>query len=149
MRLSYQERLLLDLVILIFIVSIVMVLFNIKTLCSSNYSYMITKSLQVNIFINTIEQLHELLHSFDISYFLFVVLLWAAIVLMLIGPANSSNVNDNTSGVVTLLEIARSIPELHRKNVCFVLFDLEEAGLIGSAGCWPPCRWSPCWCWCG
>lgn len=74
-----------------------------------------------------------LLHSFDIGYFLFVVLLWAAIVLMLIGPANSSNVNDNTSGVVTLLEIARSIPELHRKNVCFVLFDLEEAGLIGSA----------------
>lgn len=74
-----------------------------------------------------------LLRSFDIGYFLFVVLLWAAIVLMLIGPANSSNVNDNTSGVVTLLEIARSIPELHRKNVCFVLFDLEEAGLIGSA----------------
>lgn len=74
-----------------------------------------------------------LLHSFDIGYFLFVVLLWAAIVLMLIGPANSSNVNDNTSGVVTLLEIARSVPELHRKNVCFVLFDLEEAGLIGSA----------------
>lgn len=74
-----------------------------------------------------------LLHSFNIGYFLFVVLLWAAIVLMLIGPANSSNVNDNTSGVVTLLEIARSIPELHRKNVCFVLFDLEEAGLIGSA----------------
>lgn len=74
-----------------------------------------------------------LLHSFGIGYFLFVMLLWAAIVLMLIGPANSSNVNDNTSGVVTLLEIARSIPELHRKNVCFVLFDLEEAGLIGSA----------------
>lgn len=74
-----------------------------------------------------------LLHSFDIGYFLFVVLLWADIALMLIGPANSSNVNDNTSGVVTLLEIARSIPELHRKNVCFVLFDLEEAGLIGSA----------------
>ena len=74
-----------------------------------------------------------LLHSFDIGYFLFVVLPWAAIVLMLIGPANSSNVNDNTSGVVTLLEIARSIPELHRKNVCLVLFDLEEAGLIGSA----------------
>lgn len=74
-----------------------------------------------------------LLHSFDIGYFLFVMLLWADIVLMLIGPANSSNVNDNTSGVVTLLEIARSIPELHRKNVCFVLFDLEEAGLIGSA----------------
>lgn len=74
-----------------------------------------------------------LLHSFDLGYFLFMILLWASILLMMIGPANPSNVNDNTSGVVTLLEIARSLPELHRKNVCFVLFDLEEAGLIGSA----------------
>lgn len=74
-----------------------------------------------------------LLHSFDLGYLLFMVLLWALILLMMIGPANPSNVNDNTSGVVTLLEIAKSLPELHRKNVCFVLFDLEEAGLIGSA----------------
>ena len=74
-----------------------------------------------------------LLHSFNLGYLLFIVLLWALIFLMMIGPANPSNVNDNTSGVVTLLEIAKSLPELHRKNVCFVLFDLEEAGLIGSA----------------
>lgn len=74
-----------------------------------------------------------LLRSFDLGYLLFMVLLWALILLMMIGPANPSNVNDNTSGVVTLLEIAKSLPELHRKNVCFVLFDLEEAGLIGSA----------------
>ena len=56
------------------------------------------------------------------------------LVLMLIfGPANPSNANDNTSGVVTLLEIARTMPENRRHKVCFVLFDLEEAGLIGSA----------------
>lgn len=54
------------------------------------------------------------------------------ILLMLVGPANPSNVNDNTSGVVTLLEIARTLPENQRHKVCFVLFDLEEAGLIGS-----------------
>lgn len=53
--------------------------------------------------------------------------------LMLVGPANPSNVNDNTSGVVTVLEIARSLMEIHRQKVCFVLFDLEEAGLWGSA----------------
>ena len=35
--------------------------------------------------------------------------------------------------MVTLLEIARSLPESQRGKVCFVLFDLEEAGLIGSA----------------
>lgn len=53
--------------------------------------------------------------------------------LMLAGPANKNNYNDNTSGVAALLEIARSLPENQRGNVCFVLFDLEEAGLIGSA----------------
>ena len=53
--------------------------------------------------------------------------------LLLCGPANRHNANDNTSGVVTLLEIARTLPENQRHKVCFVLFDLEEAGLLGSA----------------
>lgn len=61
------------------------------------------------------------------------LMIWAILTLMLIGPANPSNANDNTSGVVTLLEIAKSMPGNQRKKVCFVLFDLEEAGLIGSA----------------
>ena len=54
-------------------------------------------------------------------------------VLILIGPANKSNVNDNSSGVITVLEIARTMPRMHRDRVCFVLFDLEEAGLLGSS----------------
>lgn len=58
---------------------------------------------------------------------------WAMLILMLIGPANPSNANDNTSGVVSVLEIARSMPESARDKVCFVLFDLEEAGLVGSS----------------
>ena len=58
---------------------------------------------------------------------------WILLFLMMFGPANKNNANDNTSGVVTVLEIARTMPELHRNKVCFVLFDLEEAGLIGSA----------------
>ena len=59
--------------------------------------------------------------------------LYAILALMLFGPANKSNANDNTSGVVTVLEIAKSLPNAYREQVCFVLFDLEEAGLIGSA----------------
>ena len=58
---------------------------------------------------------------------------WIILFLMILGPANSTNANDNTSGVVTLLEIARTMPENQRHKVCFVLFDLEEAGLIGSS----------------
>ena len=49
------------------------------------------------------------------------------------GPANENNANDNTSGIVTLLEIARTLPEGHRNKVAFILFDLEEKGLKGSA----------------
>ena len=62
-----------------------------------------------------------------------VAILWLELGLMMIGPANKHNANDNTSGVVTLLEIAKTMPENQRHKVCFVLFDLEEAGLIGSS----------------
>ena len=55
------------------------------------------------------------------------------LLLMIAGPANRNNANDNTSGVVTLLEILRTMPENQRHKVCFVLFDLEERGLIGAA----------------
>ena len=53
--------------------------------------------------------------------------------LMMFGPANKSNANDNTSGVVTVLATAAAMPEQWKDRVCFVLFDLEEAGLLGSA----------------
>lgn len=68
-----------------------------------------------------------------VGYWVGYLTLWAVIALMMAGPANKHNTNDNTSGVVTLLEIARSLPENRRDRVCFVLFDLEEAGLIGSS----------------
>ena len=54
--------------------------------------------------------------------------------LMMFGPANKNNANDNTSGVVALLEIAKALPHNQRDKVCFILFDLEEAGLLGSSG---------------
>jgi hypothetical protein len=48
------------------------------------------------------------------------------------GPANRNNWNDNTSGIVTLLETARTMPENQRHKVAFILFDQEELGLVGS-----------------
>lgn len=61
------------------------------------------------------------------------VVYFGLLLLMMFGPANRNNANDNTSGVVTLLEIAAAWPPEQRDRVCFVLFDLEEAGLVGSA----------------
>lgn len=74
-----------------------------------------------------------LTQSLTIAQWVALVVYWVLLLAMLIGPANKHNANDNTSGVVTLLEIARSLPENQRSKVAFVLFDLEEAGLWGSA----------------
>ena len=59
--------------------------------------------------------------------------LYLSLILMLLGPANPHNANDNTSGVVALLETAASMPENLRDRVCFVLFDQEEVGLLGAS----------------
>lgn len=58
---------------------------------------------------------------------------WVATVLLLLlmmaGPANKHTANDNTSGVITLIELICSIKN---EEVAFVFFDHEELGLIGS-----------------
>ncbi len=68
----------------------------------------------------------------DVGTVVALIIYWGILIMMLAGPANKHNANDNTSGVVTVLKIAESLPRDQREKVCFVLFDLEEAGLIGS-----------------
>lgn len=53
--------------------------------------------------------------------------------LMMFGPANKHTANDNTSGVTTVIDLLTVLAEDKRGEVAFVLFDLEEAGLIGSS----------------
>ena len=62
-----------------------------------------------------------------------LLFLYAELAFLLFGPANRHTANDNTSGVVTVLEILSTMPEHLKDRVAFVLFDLEESGLIGSA----------------
>jgi len=56
----------------------------------------------------------------------------ALMLVQIYGPANKHNVNDNTSGVTTLLETMARIPEENRDQVAFVLFDNMEKGRKGS-----------------
>ncbi len=53
--------------------------------------------------------------------------------LLLFGPANKHTANDNTSGVAVLMELMERLPQEQRENACFVFFDLEEAGTLGSS----------------
>ena len=73
-----------------------------------------------------------LLNNSSIGFLIGYAVYMTVFLLLMFGPANKSNVNDNSSGVISALEIARTMPKIHRDKVCFVLFDLEEAGLIGS-----------------
>ncbi len=50
------------------------------------------------------------------------------------GPANPHAANDNTSGVITILELMAAMPPERRGEVAFILFDLEEMGMFGSSG---------------
>lgn len=53
--------------------------------------------------------------------------------LQLLFTSRKDNCNCNTSGLVTVLEILRTLPDNQRPKVCFVLFDMTERGWIGSA----------------
>lgn len=49
------------------------------------------------------------------------------------GLPNPRNFNDNTSGVITLLEAYAAMTEAERGKTAVVLFDNEEYGCVGSA----------------
>ena len=53
------------------------------------------------------------------------------VAMMLFGPANRHNANDNTSGVLLLLLLMESLRE--QPGVAYVLFDNEEKGVLGAA----------------
>lgn len=53
--------------------------------------------------------------------------------LMMFGPANKHTANDNTSGTIAVLNTMLSMTEEQRSGICFVLFDNEEVGLLGSS----------------
>lgn len=70
--------------------------------------------------------------SFEAGYLVWYFCFLAVFILMFFGPANLHNANDNTSGVITVLRTMKDLPQQYRDKVCFILFDLEEMGLIGS-----------------
>lgn len=71
---------------------------------------------------------------FLILYYGWLLFILVEMGLVMAGPANPHTVNDNTSGVITLLDIMQTLPTDLRGHVAFIFFDLEEMGLFGSAG---------------
>lgn len=63
----------------------------------------------------------------------YLVMMALLFLLLMGGPANQHTANDNTSGVITLVEIYTAMTPEQRKNTALVFFDHEESGLLGSA----------------
>lgn len=57
---------------------------------------------------------------------------FGALMLMMNGPSNRNNANDNTSGVAAVMSIMATLAEADRSKAAFILFDNEEKGLLGS-----------------
>ena len=69
----------------------------------------------------------------EVALLVFNVVLLICCWWLIDGPANKHTVNDNTSGVITLVETALALPAEDRSRVCFVFFDNEEKGMLGSS----------------
>ncbi len=70
----------------------------------------------------------------NIARWVFLGAYFLLLFIMVAGPANPNNANDNTSGVITLCELYACLEPSQRHKVAIVLFDMEEKGLIGSTG---------------
>ena len=80
----------------------------------------------------------------DMAFILGEAGLFAVLAVMLISMVikNKNNRNDNTSGVLSLLAMAEQVAadEDMKKKCCFVFFDNEEWGLLGSGGFAKHCK---------
>ncbi len=63
----------------------------------------------------------------------YAVLLGSMVYVFMLGKPNPHTANDNTSGVITLLELMDRLTDEEKSQVAFVFFDNEENGLWGSA----------------
>jgi len=72
--------------------------------------------------------------SFAVQYWLSLAVFFIPFLSVFVfGPANKHNANDNTSGVITLIELMDALDPAIKARIAFVFFDHEENGLLGSA----------------
>ena len=70
--------------------------------------------------------------EFNQLYTIFMACYFGCLMLLLFGPANKHNANDNTSGIATLLCLMEKLPENARSKAAFIFFDNEEKHMQGS-----------------
>lgn len=69
----------------------------------------------------------------EVGGLLCFIMIYVTLGIMMLGPANQNNVNDNSSGVAAVMELMQRMAPDMREKVAFILFDNEEKGLLGSS----------------
>ena len=64
---------------------------------------------------------------------LMYLMMFLSLYMIYAGIPSKTTVNDNTSGVITLIELYTSMNEQQKAKTAIVFFDNEELGLLGSA----------------
>lgn len=77
--------------------------------------------------------LYPLGMGFWVNYFIAFGLYMLYTLLLILGPANKHTANDNTSGVIVLCELLKTLNDSQKADIAFIFFDHEESGLLGSA----------------
>ena len=77
--------------------------------------------------------LRPLVLDFMTYYWIALGIYFLYTLLLVVGPANKHTANDNTSGVITLCELLKTLNDQQQARLAFVFFDHEESGLLGSA----------------
>ena len=86
------------------------------------------------VFIPVYQGVEYFTQSFALAYYTYMLLVFTLIgVVFYGGKPNIHTANDNTSGVVTLIETIAKLPPEQRSKCAFVFFDNEENGMLGSA----------------
>ena len=77
----------------------------------------------------------ELIGVPELSSLIYLVVYFGTFYFMMLGgPVNPHNANDNTSGCAVLLAMMENMRPEDREKAAFVFFDNEEKGLVGSRG---------------
>ncbi len=76
------------------------------------------------------------LAKLNLPFYLILIISYAVLFvffyLLMAGKANKHNANDNTSGIILLIEMYNAMTDIQKQKTALVFFDNEELGLIGS-----------------
>lgn len=103
-----------------------------NVLVSLLYSFLLVLPMMIVLFLLNYP-ITLLSDNFWVNYVITLIFAAAIMALMIAGPANKHNANDNTSGVILLLEIISNMSPEELEQTAFVFFDNEEIGLLGSS----------------